>query len=85
MMKVTVQFHAQARSAVGSTKQSLELPDGSTLAQLLDRLAELHGPELRNMMRSSLLFIGDQQARPESPRALRDGDVVTMVSPISGG
>ncbi len=91
-MKITLQFHAQARAAIGRDEQSIEIPSPCTIAQLLLRVAEAH-PELRKVLLGSdgrpqmslLTFVGDNLVRIDSEQSLREGDVVSMHAPIFGG
>lgn len=92
-MKVTVKYHAQARAAAGRASEAIELGESCSVRELLIRLGQRHGEALRTMILtpegrphpSILLFVGDEQVRSDSEAMLRDGDVVAMLSPISGG
>ncbi len=84
-MTITVEYHAQARTAIGSAKETIEIGSGATLSQLLDRLTGTHGEAIGSVLQSSLIFLGDRQVRPDSQQKLRNGDILTLVSPISGG
>lgn len=92
-MKVTVQYTAQAKRAVGTATESLDVEPDCTVQDLVRRVAEHHGDSLAGMLfagqeqlhPSILLFLGDDQVRWDTPVPLRDDDVVTILSPISGG
>lgn len=92
-MKVTLEYTAQAKRVVGIGAEELELPADSTLQDSVRRAAEKHGAELRRILftqddslhPSVLLFLRDEQIRWDTPVTLRAGDVVTILSPISGG
>jgi molybdopterin converting factor small subunit len=92
-MKVTVEYAAQIKQAAGRAAEELEIEPSTTVQDLALQLAERHGAALRQLLlsgdgglsRSILLFVGNEQVRPESPHPLRDRDVVTILSPISGG
>ena len=92
-MRVTVKYLAQAKQAAGCASEALDLDAGCTLPELVRRLAERHGEALRRLLlgpagtphESLLLFVGDDQARGPTPRALRDGEVITVLSPMAGG
>ena len=53
------------------------LPLGEMRRLLLGSAGEPHD--------SLLLFVGEEQVRWETPRELRDGDVVTVLAPMAGG
>ena len=92
-MIVTVRYCAQIKQAIGFASEAVEL-DGTCSAQdLVHRLAEKHGDPVRSFLLddgghlriNNLLVVGEDQVRWETPRLLEDGDVVTILPPISGG
>lgn len=92
-MKVTLEYTAQAKRVVGVGTEELEVPADATLQDSVRRAAEKHGDELRRILfthddalhPSVLLFLRDEQIRWDTPVTLQAGDVVTILSPISGG
>jgi MoaD family protein len=93
-MKVRVQYLAQLRSAVGCSEEQIDLPDNSTLSQLLVRLAEQHreaGTHVLNeqkQVRASLLLVVNDaavSARDAETTQLSDGDSILLLPPIAGG
>jgi molybdopterin converting factor small subunit len=94
-MKLHVQYAAQLRAAVGRNEEEVELPDGSSLAELLVYLAANCGPGAephlltdRRQVRPSLLLVLNDTAVPSSQAArtvLRTGDNVILLPPIAGG
>jgi len=91
-MKVRVAYHGQLRLAAGAAGEELEVPAGSSVADVLQHAARRHGV-LRSVLlgpngqpsRAVLVAVGDRQVRPGESVALRDGDVVTLLPPIGGG
>ncbi len=61
---------------------SVELPDGATIDDLYDRLAE-GNPELASALRSALRVV--RGTHVERAVALADGDEIALLSPVSGG
>jgi molybdopterin converting factor small subunit len=94
-MRLRVQYSAQLRTAVGRPHDELELPDGSSLAGLLDHLASsldeaaaAHLITPGGGFRQSLLIVVNDSAAPVHAAAdteLRHGDVVLLLPPIAGG
>ena len=88
-MSVTVRYAGQAREAAGVSSEEA----GSTsIAALVRELAARHAALKPLFLRadgaphpSLLVVVGDEQARVDDPRLLRDGDVVTILTPIAGG
>lgn len=91
-MNVAVRYMAQLRQAAGAAAERVELDRPCTAAELLKRLAERHGRPFRDLVLDAagdphpavLLFVGDEQVRAETT-ALRDGDVLTVLTPMAGG
>ncbi len=92
-MNVTVEYAAQVKRATGISRETVELVNGETLKDLIPMLTERHGDEFHALLMeesgklqpSILLFIGDEQVDWDESRKLTDRDVVTFLSPISGG
>ncbi len=81
-MRVSVVLFGSVREAVGQKQLVVDLPSGSSLAELRDRLAaeypvfEAYGSKLAVSLNLEI-------ARPET--RLSDGDEVAFLPPVSGG
>ncbi len=93
-MNVTVEYAAQVKQAAGVGSESIELATPCTLAELARQVAKRHGEPLSGILldgagaprRSILVFLGEDQVRWDDDSTLvRDGDIVTLLSPVSGG
>ena len=92
-MHLTVEYTSQLKRAAGVADESVEVPDDCTLEELLWLVSGRHGGEMRRLLfdaqgrfqESILLFIGDRQVHWQPSLELSQGQVVTLVSPISGG
>lgn len=92
-MRITLQYATQVKRAAGVGADMLDAPADATLSDLLRLAAERRGEALRSMLlddggeiqRSLLVFAGDRQIGRDESITLRDGDVLTLMSPISGG
>jgi molybdopterin converting factor small subunit len=89
-MIVTVRYLAQLKQAAGRSAEQVPLDAPCTIAELIALLAQRHGllrPALLDtdggVQRTLLIFVGDEQSAPD--RVLRDGDEVTLMTPIAGG
>ena len=81
-MTVTVLFFAQAREHAGRDRASLELPEGSRVADLLEVIGRDH-PGLAALRPHLAVAVDGQLAEPGSP--LRAGAEVALLPPVSGG
>lgn len=92
-MQVTIEYAAQVKQAAGVGSETVSVDEGCSVQELIRRTAEAHGEEFRRLVLdgdgrlhpSILLFVGDDQVRWETPVALKEADVVTLLSPVSGG
>jgi molybdopterin converting factor small subunit len=91
-VKIAVRYMAQLRRAAGTAVEQVELDPPCSAADLVKRLAERRGGSFRDLLLDAgggvqpaiLLFVGDEQVGPETV-PLRDGDVVTVLTPMAGG
>jgi molybdopterin converting factor small subunit len=92
-MKVRVNYLAQLKQAAGTSSESIDLDTPCSVQDLVIRLAENHGEPLRSFLldtggslrNSILLIIDETQVHWQTPVQLKDGDVVTFLSPLAGG
>ncbi len=90
-MRVTVEYFGQLREAAGMPAEILEIQSPLTLGQLLELVAQRHrwpsdaSSSGRALVTSRLVFVNQEAAVGDAARQLRDGDVVTLLSPIAGG
>ena len=81
-MHVTVRLFALIREKAGTDSLALNLPDGAVVEQAIEALRQRHPalePYLGNLRFSLHMdFV-------EADAALRDGDEVVLIPPVSGG
>ncbi|AEO14022.1 ubiquitin-like small modifier protein 1 [Thermococcus sp. AM4] len=88
-MKVTVRYFARYRSLVGKGEEEVELPEGATVRDLIEKIKELH-PVLRNEVFAEDDDLADVNVSRNGryvrfDETLRDGDIVAIFPPVSGG
>ena len=81
-MIVTVLFFAQARERAGRASASLELPEGSRIADARAAIARAH-PALEPLWPHLALAVNGVLARDEMP--LGPGAELALLPPVSGG
>jgi len=81
-MRIRLRLFASVKDIVGQRELTLDLPEGTTTAELLERIARDH-PRLRTMAPTLLLAVNREYA--EGTRILADGDEVALIPPVSGG
>ncbi len=92
-MKINVEYAAHVKRAAGVRGDEVELDSPATLADVVAEIAKLRGEALSGTLLtvdcalhpSILVFVGDRQVRNAADHQISDGDVVTFLSPISGG
>jgi molybdopterin converting factor small subunit len=92
-MKVAIRYMAQLRHAAGAAGEQVEVDPPCSVRECLARLAGRRGGPLRRLLLDAagglqptlLVFVGDEQVASGDRRELRDGDVVTVLTPMAGG
>ena len=82
-MTVTVRLFAVFRERVGSDSIEVELDDGATVAEALERLAER--PELTDLLERMPVRMAVNRDYADSDTPLSAGDELALVPPVSGG
>lgn len=90
-MQITIHYFAQLKRAAAAGSETVDIPAGSTLAQLVAELTRHHGESFRALVldgagqpqRALLYAVGDDQADLDC--VLHPDDVVTILAPMAGG
>jgi molybdopterin converting factor small subunit len=81
-VQISVSFYSYFKDLTGCAQATEELPEGSSLADLLGTLAARF-PKLEAMRQSTLIAVGvDYQDRSY---VLKAGDEVSLFPPVQGG
>jgi molybdopterin converting factor subunit 1 len=81
-MKATVKFFAALREMIGAPELTLELTDGQTVDGLFRELCARF-PRLADYDSSLFYSVNAEYVPPD--HALKDGDEVAFIPPVSGG
>ena len=91
-MEITVQFTTQLRAALGASQQTVSLPAGASVRDLLDTLTQQHPESFQRLvvdangnLRPNLFVCVDDQQIQQLDVILRPHQTVTLLSAISGG
>ncbi|HIK56419.1 MAG TPA: MoaD/ThiS family protein [Synechococcales cyanobacterium M55_K2018_004] len=82
MLQVTVKLFAAYQDACGVPELVLELPEGTVVREVRDRLLSQH-PQLQQWRDLTRFGVNLQFVEPET--VLQDGDEVVLIPPVSGG
>ena len=81
-MEVTISFYSYFKDLTGCAEIREELPDGSSLGELMEHLMKRF-PKMTAMQKSTLMAVGvDYQ---DKDYVLRNGDLVSLFPPVQGG
>jgi len=94
LITVKTRYYAYLREVTGLREEEIALEEGSTVADLVEKLVKRYGEPLRRY-----ILTEDMELRPniavavngvkvsEEPlrKTLREGDTVVILPPISGG
>lgn len=81
-MSITVLFYSYFKELTGCAQTAENLPEGSTLNDLYQKLAARF-PKLGAMQKSTLMAVGVDYR--ERNYVLREGDEVSLFPPVQGG
>jgi len=81
-MRVRILFFGMLKDLAGRSSDSLELPDGALVRDVLEHYVS-HLPRMRESMASLAVAVNQQYAGAETP--LRSNDEVALLPPVSGG
>ncbi len=81
-MKLQIHLFATLKERAGTAQVPLQLPDGATVADLLDALAQRY-PSLAPSLPTALVAVNHTYAARTQP--LQPGDEVAIFPPVSGG
>lgn len=88
-MRVEVKLFSHLRLELGRSL-TIDLPDGATVATVMEHLGRLVSPELQSMIVDRerggyrlVALVNERRSRPEAP--LADGDSVSLLPPLGGG
>ena len=82
-IQVTVRYFAAARAAAGAESESVILRPGTTVADLVERLA-VPGTRLATVL-GRCSYLCDGIAVRDDTKALRSGDTIDVLPPFAGG
>jgi len=81
-MRLSVNFFSYFKDLTGCTQAWLELEDGTTLGQAVDKLCA-NFQKLGAMRRSMLVAVGVDYQDPSY--VLKEGDELSLFPPVQGG
>src|SRR4051812_35589363 len=81
-MKIHLLAFASAGDALGASEMEIEMPEGSRVADLRDRLDQEH-PGIVPLWPRLAVAVDGRVVTPEEP--LKDGVEVALLPPVSGG
>ena len=81
-MRVRILFFGILKDLAGKSSDTLEMTEGSSVRELLS-LCSAQLPKLRESLPSIAVAVNQEYAGPET--ALKSGDEVALLPPVSGG
>ncbi len=81
-MKAHVKLFAILKEKAGTSELTLDLPDSSTVADLLQEMERIH-PGLVIGVGQTMIAVNTEYATES--QMLNDGDEVALIPPVSGG
>ncbi len=79
---IKVLYFAGAKDATGKRRESIKLPEYSTIRELLLEISSTH-PRLRNILKSMKIAVNYKVVDVDA--ILKEDDEVALLPPVSGG
>jgi MoaE-MoaD fusion protein len=79
---ISLLYFAMFREQIGKASEQLSVPAGTVAGDMFDIVTANH-PSLSGMRASTMVMVNEEYADPG--QALRDGDEVALIPPVSGG
>jgi molybdopterin converting factor small subunit len=92
-MKVTIEYAAQVKKAAGISFEEVYLIGNEGIPALLAKIAESHSDEFRTLLfdnndqlrKTIIVCINYEQIDPHAKPQLNNKDLITILTPMSGG
>lgn len=84
MTNVRVRYFAGARGAVGLSEETVTVPEGATVRDLVAELSAKHGEKLTRVL-TACSFLLDGVAVRDQTIAVPNGSGVDVLPPFAGG
>jgi molybdopterin synthase catalytic subunit len=81
-LEVRVRYFAAHKELSGVSEETVHVPDGSTVNDLVEILLSMH-PDLADIRRDTMVSVN--RGVGSGGLALKDGDDVALFPPIQGG
>ncbi len=79
---ITVLYFASAKNATGKRRESIKLPEGTTIRELLLNITSIH-PRIKNILNSMQIAVNYKVV--DADAILKEADEVALLPPVSGG
>jgi molybdopterin synthase catalytic subunit len=79
---ITVLYFASAKNATGKRRESIKLPEDTTIRELLSKISSTH-PRIRNILNSMQIAVNYMVVDVDA--ILKEADEVALLPPVSGG
>jgi len=83
-MKISIRYFASLREALGAG-EALDMPEGSTVGDVRDRLIARSGGHARALARDRAVRCALDQAMSAEQATLHEGAEVAFFPPVTGG
>mgnify|MGYP000495304828 CR=1 FL=1 len=83
MLKIV--YFASLRERLGKEQESLVLPEGGSVASVVDALVQVHGEQWQAVLKDSQVLTAVNQEMCDMDQVVVDNDEVAFFPPVTGG
>jgi len=80
-LRIKIQYFASLRELVGIHMEEMSLEEGSGIEDLMRKIKERHRP----LMEAKRILVAVNGEYVDANGSLREGDLVSLFPPVSGG
>ncbi|MGH3947863.1 MAG: MoaD/ThiS family protein [Pseudonocardiaceae bacterium] len=83
-MELQVRYYASARAAAGTEGETITVPEGASVADVLSELRSRHSDQLSRVFSAASFLLNGVAVRLQS-QAVSDGAQLDVLPPFAGG
>jgi len=81
-MKVKVLYFSSIKDRLKKNSEEFDIPENTYIKEFIDILKEKH-PEISNLLENTMIAVNEEYVHEDY--LLKEGDVIAIIPPVSGG
>ncbi len=81
-MKVKVLYFSSIKDRIKKREEVLEIPENTAVSQFIEIIKQKH-PEISDLIDKVMIAVNEEYTSNET--RLKEGDIIAIIPPVSGG